>query len=53
MLLRLGQTLGPLLAGAAYAAFGLDAPFHFSAALAAAMVLPLIWTVYRHGGGQR
>lgn len=53
MLLRLGQTLGPLLAGAAYATVGLRAPFHFSAALAAAMLVPLLWTVRRHGSGPR
>jgi MFS family permease len=49
MLLRLGQTLGPVLAGVAYAVLGLTAPFHLSAALAAAMLLPLLWVVRRRG----
>ncbi len=52
MLLRLGQTLGPLVAGAAYAAAGLAAPFRLSAALAAAMLVPLFWVVRGHGRTQ-
>ena len=48
MLLRLGQTLGPLLAGAAFAAWRLEAPFWLSAGIAAAMLVPL-WSVARRG----
>ena len=48
MLLRLGQTLGPLLAGAAYAVWRLEAPFWMSAGVAAAMLVPL-WSVARRG----
>jgi ACDE family multidrug resistance protein len=52
MLLRLGQTLGPLLAGTAYAVWRLEAPFWISAGVAAGMLLPL-WSVARHGPGRR
>ena len=45
MLLRLGQTLGPLVAGAAYAGLGLTATFLVSAALAAATLVGLVLLV--------
>jgi MFS family permease len=41
MVLRLGQTLGPLLAGWAFVTWELTAPFRLSAGIAAVMVLPL------------
>ena len=41
MVLRLGQTLGPLVAGWAFAVWGLSAPFRLSAVLAAGMLIPL------------
>jgi predicted MFS family arabinose efflux permease len=44
-LLRLGQTLGPLVAGAAYAGLGLTGTFVVSAALGAAMLLVLVLLV--------
>lgn len=47
MLLRLGQTLGPLLAGLIYATLGLDAAFWGSAALAAVMLATLVRTTVR------
>lgn len=50
MLLRLGQTLGPLLAGTIYAMWRLEAPFWISAGIAVAMLAPL-WSVAR--GGER
>ena len=46
MLLRLGQTIGPVAAGAAYAAWRLEAPFWLSAGIAALM-LPPLWSVAR------
>lgn len=44
MVLRLGQTLGPLLAGWAFAVWGLSAPFRLSAVLATVMLVPLVVT---------
>jgi MFS family permease len=41
MVLRLGQTLGPVLAGWASVTWELNAPFRLSALVAAVMVLPL------------
>lgn len=41
MLLRLGQTLGPLLVGLAFAHIGLAKSFHVSAALAGGMLIVL------------
>jgi len=41
-LLRLGQTLGPLVAGAAYAGIGLGGTFLVSAALGAVMLVALV-----------
>jgi predicted MFS family arabinose efflux permease len=45
MLLRLGQTLGPLVAGAAYAGLGLTATFLVSAVLAAVTLVGLVLLV--------
>jgi len=42
MLLRLGQTLGPILAGAAYLVFGIEATFWASAILAVGMLVTLV-----------
>jgi MFS family permease len=44
MVLCLGQTLGPILAGAVYAAFGIEATFWVSAILAAGMLAALATT---------
>lgn len=44
MLLRLGQTLGPLIAGVAYAVFGIEAAFWACGVLAAGMLLALVAT---------
>jgi predicted MFS family arabinose efflux permease len=45
MVLRLGQTLGPVLSAAVYAALGLDAVFLSGAGLALAMAALMAWAV--------
>jgi MFS family permease len=52
MVLRLGQTLGPLVAGAAYAALGLGAAFWVCAGLAAGMLVLLGVRTRDKGYGQ-
>jgi len=44
MLLRLGQTLGPLLAGLIYAMFGIEAVFWGGAVAAVLMLITLVAT---------
>ncbi len=51
MLLRLGQTLGPLLIGGAFALVGLDGAFFVSAAVAGAMLIVLL-VGWRPDGGR-
>ena len=51
MVLRLGQTLGPLLAGAAFGWAGLDAPFVGGAGLAVATLLLVVALIPRRGHG--
>lgn len=45
MVLRIGQTVGPLLTGSIYAAWGLSSTFYFSAILALVMLVILIPTI--------
>ncbi|MDH5551144.1 MAG: hypothetical protein OEZ42_14765, partial [Gemmatimonadota bacterium] len=42
MLLRLGQTIGPLIAGIAFAVWGLASAFWVGAALAAGLLVALV-----------
>lgn len=45
MAIRIGQTLGPLITGVVYAAFGMSTVF-FATAFVPALMLLVLWTGY-------